>query len=361
VRTGTYDEFGRAKTATREDGTVVQINPVEVQGLLSQAQTTNLSQIPTAINYPTTPVSTYVDGNGQVQRTVLNQRGQVISQTDGIGAETSKTYNSNYLVNSQTDANGHLINYEYDSIGNAIKVTEKIQVSTTVASPGTDLFENVIESFTPIAPIIELTYYPTVAHGDINQDGIDDIISVGNNDKTNVLLGDPLNPLNSKYTISTLPFDQSHIIDQIELKDVNNDGKLDLIANLPIEGIQGNDPILVFLNQGSGQFSQPTILPLSATSLGFATGDFNGDGKSDILVYCAQNSTVGNVNSLVLFAGDDQGNFTEESIVIPGTNYDYPTTAQGYFGSNTRIKSIDVDNDGRTELIINSSDNLTSC
>jgi YD repeat-containing protein len=45
LRTGIYDEYGRATTATREDGSTVQIRPLEVQGLLNQQQTTNLNNI----------------------------------------------------------------------------------------------------------------------------------------------------------------------------------------------------------------------------------------------------------------------------------------------------------------------------
>jgi RHS repeat-associated protein len=369
VQTDTYDEFGRAKAVTKEDGTIVQINPVEVQGLLPQQRTTNLNQLPLAPTLSTTATSTYIDGNGQVQRTTLNDRGQIISQTDGISLETSKVYNTNYLVSSEIDAKGHQINYQYDSKGNVVQVSENINTSVVVGSVANSS-SRVVEPYNTIASVPGSIYGTFLTHGDVNQDGIDDIISVAKGGLINILLGDPFNPLTTTYTISTLPLSASESINQLEVKDINNDGKLDLIASAITDGNK-NGSTLVFINQGAGQFSTPIVLPLSDKPRGFITGDFNGDGKSDILVYYYYNNptfgSVNNNNPLVLFAGDGQGQFNQQSINIPGVTYDNFNSADGLVRLNSFnfnigaskgfLTAIDVDGDGRTELILSDQTN----
>jgi YD repeat-containing protein len=313
---GTYDEFGRAKTATREDGTIVQIKPVEVQGLLNQSQTTNLNQIPVATNLSATLTSTYVDGNGHVTQTTVNDRGQVVSITDETGSKTINTYNDAHLVTSTTDGQGHTTIYDYDAHGNVTFTRELVGVNISSE-------QNVVVP-TPIAiPAPGLAKVLTT--GDINNDGYIDIVTTADNGKLNVLLGDATSSLTNNYTIDISASTGSNIIDRLELVDVNNDGQLDLIANLIAESGYGYgygsgygagpvtpiSPVLVLLNQGSGTFTNATIQPIAAKSAGFVTGDFNGDGKLDILVRADD-------NSLTCYAGSGTGSFTPQSFIIPG-------------------------------------------
>ena len=288
-------------------------------------------------------------------------------------ATTSKVYSTAYLIDSQTDSTGHQINYQYDSNGNVIRVRDEILVSSSTVPTG-DLFSNTIQT------VFNVNYLSPTASGDLNGDGIDDPVTVTDTDKLTILLGDPANPLSNQYTISTLPFTPAQVINRLELKDLNGDGKLDIIANAPIDGIQTSsvvvglpqnisidksqasnsiaqlqqaDPVLVFLNQGTGQFSAPTVLSLDATSAGFVSGDFNRDGTSDILAYYNGFSANFNgiTNPLVLFAGDGNGNYTKQAISLPGI--DSTSLSSSY---DLAVKTIEIA--GKTDLIFNLADRL---
>jgi RHS repeat-associated protein len=364
IRTGVYDEFGRAKTATREDGSTVQIKPLEVQGLLNQQQTTNLNLI-AAAPLSASLSSTYVDGNGQIKETLLNQRGQVTNRTDGGGFESSKTYNSDFLVSSKTDGNGHTVNYQYDLKGNIIKIEEEINSPPTYNITG--------NTFSPTSAIRTIDKPGIAAEdlfvtGDINNDGFADIITTSTSNRLNVLLGDSSGGFSRKYDVPSGTFYSSNNINQLDLKDVNNDGYLDLLANLPSDNGGGGvpiappggffglaDPVLVYLNQGNGQFATAQPLIFQATSDGFVTGDFNNDGKIDILarmdIYTASNT---NTYPVVLYAGNGQGSFTQSSITISGIDNN-----SSFTGGGAQTFALDIDGDGRKELVFNLYDRLS--
>jgi RHS repeat-associated protein len=364
-KVGTYDDFGRAKTATREDGTIVQINPIEVQGLLSQTQTTNLANPITPRALPVIPSSVYVDANGRVSRTTLDNRGEVVNRVDEIGLQTVNIRNNNYLVTSQVDGNGHSIDYQYDGQGNVIKVEEQIITAPNVSSTGNLFATNIRSILKPVEGSSDVT-----VTGDINNDGFADIITTTATNQFNVVLGDVQGSLARTYTISSSTNYDSNNITQLELKDVNGDGYLDLIANLPIDRPTGGggssratfaafslavDPVLVFINQGNGQFADATVLPFQPTSDGFVTGDFNGDGKLDILarmdIPSSQNT---NTYPVVLYAGDGSGQFTEQPIYFPGID-----TNSDFVGGGANIDAVDIDGDGRKEVIFNLYDRLS--
>jgi len=68
---------------------------------------------------------------------------------------------------------------------------------------------------------------------------------------------------------------------KVELRDFNNDGKLDIVALLA----QANERIVLYTNQGNFNFSSNTLLsfpPVYGSSY-FELNDFNNDGFFDIL------------------------------------------------------------------------------
>lgn len=98
--------------------------------------------------------------------------------------------------------------------------------------------------------------------------------------------------------------------------DFNGDGKLDLAT------LNGDGSVSVLLGNGDGTFQPPAILnpslaailnltgTVSVTTLGIATGDFNGDGKLDIAVYNgASGSSSGSGSALSVFPGFGDGTF----------------------------------------------------
>ena len=80
--------------------------------------------------------------------------------------------------------------------------------------------------------------------------------------------------------------------------DFNGDGKLDLVV---VEyGGTGESGIAIFLGDGNGKFHQSASYPSGVESTGVAVADFNGDGHQDVAV--ANNS--GNV---MVFFGTGKG------------------------------------------------------
>ena len=85
--------------------------------------------------------------------------------------------------------------------------------------------------------------------------------------------------------------------------DFNGDGKADLVVAGLASGTS-NAVVAIYLNGGSGTFTTPTIIPLAATPPSFvAAGNFLNNGKQDIAVTQA--------NMVDVFLNDGSGNFSQ--------------------------------------------------
>ncbi len=68
--------------------------------------------------------------------------------------------------------------------------------------------------------------------------------------------------------------------------DLNGDGYLDIAALSPSSSANAPPQIAVFLNQGAtapGSFASPTLYAAPSGATGLSAGDFNGDGKQDLI------------------------------------------------------------------------------
>ena len=149
-----------------------------------------------------------------------------------------------------------------------------------------------------------------LAVGDLNGDGIPDIVTIDStapgNGEIAVLLGrgdgtflpEVMFPagLQSGYTYST-----------VRLADVNSDRKLDLIVsgsnNLEIE---------VFLGNGNGTFKPGVVYSAGRLGGGLAVADLNEDGVPDIV------NTSSGLNGVAVLLGNGAGSFTP--MVNPNNN-----------------------------------------
>jgi hypothetical protein len=128
--------------------------------------------------------------------------------------------------------------------------------------------------------------------------------------------------------------------------DVNGDGKVDIVAMTPYNGV------FVFLGNGDGTFQAPIANATVCTNAigncqSLAVGDLNGDGKPDLAFQ--SNDTTGGGISVLLNTGT--GTF--------GTPTYYPVAISGVF-AGAGIAIGDVNGDKKPDIVVGSAGGATA-
>ena len=176
-----------------------------------------------------------------------------------------------------------------------------------------------------------------LAAGDFNGDGLLDIAIWGLNNQNGlsqieIFLGNGAGAFTYSNTYTAANSNSFNPgSSSIVAADVNGDGKADLVALTPYNGV------FVFLGNGDGTFQTATNYPLTVTAapaFAVAVADLNGDGKLDIAVYV--DAGIG----VLLNTGS--GKFGP-------TSY-YATS--GFFAQGSGIAVGDLNKDGKPDIII---------
>jgi hypothetical protein len=173
-----------------------------------------------------------------------------------------------------------------------------------------------------------------VATADLNGDGFLDLVvgdTVSYSGSVSVLLGNGNGTFQTQHAYSS-----GNLPSSIAVGDFNGDGQLDFAVTNNTDGTVG-----LYLNQGQGTFSQPTVFFSAGNSaVAAAAADFNGDHKLDLAVLCGE---------VCVLLGEGDGGFSS-------TNFSYPT------GSNPDgVAMADLNGDGKDDIaVVNFGDNNVS-
>jgi hypothetical protein len=175
-----------------------------------------------------------------------------------------------------------------------------------------------------------------VAIADVNHDGRADILVANEDDRTlSVLIGDGHGHF---HAAAGPPIQTGEAPNDIATGDFNGDGNLDMvIANT------GTPYLTVLLGDGKGGFKPSPHSPFATISYphvhGVAVGDFNGDGKLDVVT-----DSWGH-DQILLLLGDGAGN-----LILPGQLFH--TGKRPY----ERLRSADFNKDGKPDVVTTDMD-----
>jgi RHS repeat-associated protein len=129
--------------------------------------------------------------------------------------------------------------------------------------------------------------YPTKWHefitGDFNGDGITDLLSSGNGTNWNIAYGTGLHWQEQSISFYPTP-DLSNVYEHFNIADLNGDGKSDIYHSYGVfvNGVSTSSEIQVYSFYGDGYEKTTHTYPY-VLGAKMEIGDFNGDGKLDIL------------------------------------------------------------------------------
>jgi hypothetical protein len=268
----------------------------------------------------------------------------VILYGNGHGSFSGSLLTGNYLGGSVATA-------DFNRDGNA-DVAEVSTIPYICHAPGchnwVDVFTGTGKGWfnSPKAYAVP-NIYPIIAVGDVNGDGIPDIVVENalppsdagqSGPDTSVLLACKDGTFAPAIT-SYVGLGDIRGTQDVFLADVNNDHRIDLITDAGVA-----------LGKGDGTFGAPIAFPVDSNAnpnfTSIAVGDMNGDGKPDILLAVS--------GSISVLLGDGSGHFSASQVIDPGCGADcLPFLAAGKLNSDTSLDFVAavVDPSGVTNIL----------
>ncbi|RAJ09226.1 FG-GAP repeat domain-containing protein [Arenibacter echinorum] len=166
------------------------------------------------------------------------------------------------------------------------------------------------DSYTSNEVISNLQRPVNMAYGDLNNDGLEDVVACEYGNETGKLVWYE-NMGGGKYTMRTLD-NRSGAITAV-IKDANGDGFKDIFVLMA----QGDEGVFYYQNLGDGTFSNKRLLsflPLNG-SQNMELVDFNNDGFDDIIYVCGDNADktpiLKEYHGIYIFLNDGDLNFKQ--------------------------------------------------
>lgn len=172
----------------------------------------------------------------------------------------------------------------------------------------------------------------SIALGDFNNDGTVDLAEVEQNTDYYVYLNKGDGTFGGAHGVR---ISDTTVAFQVATVDLNRDGKVDLAV---LDDANGTIYLRIFTGDGSGNFTPSSSVPAVSGKQIFV-GDFDGDGKADVATTFGEcNRGVGCDTYVQTYWGDGSGGFSQVTQTYYTTEYDFTT-------------AIDVNQDGKTDLV----------
>lgn len=187
--------------------------------------------------------------------------------------------------------------------------------------------------FRDFKPVTEKDFYNGLRLADINNDGFLDVIASNRTSETKGGINVWLGAGNGSFIKETGPT-RRNLYSDVEVGDFNNDGKLDIVG--AAWGHYGG-ALRVWLGSGDGRWSAVETEIEKGSYWGVDVADVNGDGNLDII-------SAANFDGVKIHYGDGKGNFSKKKTLAKKGNF-------------WRAKAVDLNNDGLLDIAATLSDN----